>query len=221
MSGETARDEAVDAGREGRRIVGHLAVEDLRLVEQQLGQVRHVGVARAELGVGHRLDERMARVDLEDRLGAGAARSGAPAAARARGRAPTPCATRQAALSVSRCEARTSDTRSPSAALTAATITASSTAPRLRLGSSLGLSSSSGTRPKSTSPWLSDLSGLPSKPSGIEVQKASTGSVSSSTSMPRARAASSFGFDFRRSGAVADQVVDLGLVGLAGRPRTA
>ena len=74
--------------------------------------------------------------------------------------------------------------------------------------------SSSGTRPKSTSPWLSDFSGLPSNSCGIIVQKASIGSVSSSTSMPRARAASSLGFDFSRSDALADEIVDLGLVGL-------
>ena len=49
------------------------------------------------------------------------------------------------------------------------------------------------------SPWLSDFSGLPPKSSGAEVQNASTGSVSSSTSMPRAVADSSFGFDFNRS----------------------
>jgi len=53
--------------------------------------------------------------------------------------------------------------------------------------------------PKSTSPLLSDLSGLPSKSLGIMVQNASTGSESSNTSMPRARAASSFGLDFSRS----------------------
>ena len=56
-----------------------------------------------------------------------------------------------------------------------------------------------GIRPKSRSPWLSDFSGLPSNSIGIEVQNASTGSVSSSTSMPRAVAASSFGLDFSRS----------------------
>ena len=60
-------------------------------------------------------------------------------------------------------------------------------------------SSSSGISPKSMSPWLSDFSGLPPKSSGAEVQKASTGSVSSNTSMPRAVADSSFGFDFSRS----------------------
>ena len=49
------------------------------------------------------------------------------------------------------------------------------------------------------SPWLSDFSGLPPKSSGAEVQNASTGSVSSSTSMPRAVADLSFGLDFSRS----------------------
>ena len=104
-------------------------------------------------------------------------------------------ATRQEALEVSRCEARTSETRSPRVALITAMIAASSASGFV---SSL-LSSSSGIRPKSISPWLSDFSGLPSKSSGAEVQNASTGSVSSSTSMPRAAADSSFGFDFSRS----------------------
>ena len=64
---------------------------------------------------------------------------------------------------------------------------------------SSALSSSSGIRAKSISPWLSDFSGLPPKSSWPEVQNASTGSVSSSTSMPRAVADSSFGFAFSRS----------------------
>src|SRR5262249_20386822 len=112
---------------------------------------------------------------------------------------PLPPATRQAALSVKRCEARTSETRSPSAAFTAAMTLASSAPSGFGASSAFVSASSLGTRPKSTSPWLSDLSGLPSKPSGSAVQNASTGSVSSSTSMPRARAASSFGLDLRRS----------------------
>ena len=97
---------------------------------------------------------------------------------------------------VSRCDARTSDTRSPSASLMTAMVEASSAA---GFSASAALSSISGIKPKSTSPWLSDFSGLPPKSSGAEVQKASTGSVSSSTSMPRAVADSSFGFDFSRS----------------------
>ena len=166
---EPAGDQAVHAGREGRRIVGHLAVEDLGLVEQQLPRGPPRRLARA---AAWRLDTALTsgwRV-LISRIGFGADCRGsdARAGARARDPGPMPCATRHAALSVSRCEARTSETRSPSAALTAATITASSTGSRLAVSvRSCGLSSSSGTRPKSTSPWLSDLSGLPSKPGGI------------------------------------------------------
>ena len=52
---------------------------------------------------------------------------------------------------------------------------------------------------KSTSPWLNDFNGLPSKSCVIEVQIASTGSVRSSTSIPRARAASSLGLALSRS----------------------
>ena len=46
---------------------------------------------------------------------------------------------------------------------------------------------------------VTDLNGLPSKEGPEVTQKLSTGSASSSTSMPRARAASSFGLDFSRS----------------------
>ena len=79
---------------------------------------------------------------------------------------------------------------------------------------SSAFSSSSGIRPKSTSPWLSDFSGLPPKSSGAEVQNASTGSVSSNTSMPRARGRFQLGIRFQPLDAVAGEVIDLGLVGL-------
>ena len=195
---EPARDEAVHAAGEGRRVVGDFAVEDVGLVEQQLRQVRHVGIARAELGVGHGLDDRVAGVDLENRLCAGARTLARQQPLELPVR-PRPLRHETGGAVRQPLRGPHVETRSPSAALTADTITASSTAVSFVSPSALGLSSSSGTRPKSTSPWLSDFSGLPSKPSCCEVQNASTGSVSSSTSTPRARAASSFGLDLRRS----------------------
>ena len=50
-SGKAAHDQAIDPRREGCRIVGHLAVENLCLVEQQLGKIGDLVVARIELGV--------------------------------------------------------------------------------------------------------------------------------------------------------------------------
>ena len=160
------------------------------------------------------LHQRVAHVELEDRLWRRRRGSGAPAGARARDQSPgrrqpgrRGCrsgAARRARPRPAR-RARPSPRRSR---------VASSTAPGLAASVLRGAaSSSSGTRPKSTSPWLSDLSGLPSKSCGIMVQNASTGSVSSSTSMPRARAASSLGLDLQPLDALADQVIDLGLVG--------
>ena len=93
----TARDETVDAAGERGRVVGHHAVEDLRLVEQQLRDVGHVGLAGAELGVGQRLHQRVARVDLQDRLGAdvaGLARQ-QPVELAVRARRPRPPGTRR------------------------------------------------------------------------------------------------------------------------------
>src|SRR5215211_425740 len=79
----------------------------------------------------------------------------------------SPPATRHDALEVSRCEARTSETRSPSASLISAIVMASSAPASSFLSSAL--SSRSGIRAKSISPWLSDFSGLPPKSSWLEV----------------------------------------------------
>ena len=81
--------------------------------------------ARCILRAGNRRHQRMAHVDLEDRLGDGAAVLLRQQPLQLRSR-PWPPATRQDALVVSRCEARTSDTRSPSVSLITAMVAASS-----------------------------------------------------------------------------------------------
>ncbi len=64
----------------------------------------------------------------------------------------------------------------------------------------------------SAAPWVTDLNGLPSKPSAVETQKASTGSGSSRTSMPRARKPSSCGLCGKALEIVAEEIIDRRLV---------
>ena len=93
-------------------------------------------------------------------------------------------ATRQTALAASRVETRTSLTLSPSACLNraASVATAASGA-----ASTLAAASTSATLSRSAAPWVTEWNGLPSKPSAVLTQNASTGSESISTSMPRRR----------------------------------
>src|SRR5438128_222137 len=63
-----AHDQPVQARRKGSRVVRDLAIEDLRLVEQQRRKVGRVFVPRIRLCLGQRLYQRVAHVELEDRL---------------------------------------------------------------------------------------------------------------------------------------------------------
>ena len=63
----------------------------------------------------------------------------------------------------------------------------------------------------SAAPWRDRLERLAVEAGAVETQKLSTGSASSSTSMPRARNPSSCG-RWRGAGVVAGEIVDRGLV---------
>jgi hypothetical protein len=70
---QAAHDQAVEPRRESGRIVGRLAIENLRLVEQQRRKVGNVGVASLLPRQRQGSHQAMAHVEFEDRLGAGGA----------------------------------------------------------------------------------------------------------------------------------------------------
>src|SRR3984893_15862586 len=70
---QPAQDEAVEPRHEGGGVVRDFAVENLGLVEQQRRKVADIALARLLLRLGERLHQSVAHVELEDRLGAGAA----------------------------------------------------------------------------------------------------------------------------------------------------
>src|SRR5215475_10952605 len=75
LAGETkpARDQAVQTRRERHRIVRHLAIENLRLIEQYRREIGYVVLAGLRFRLRQGLDQRVAHVELEYRLAGGAA----------------------------------------------------------------------------------------------------------------------------------------------------
>ena len=157
---------------EGGGILRQFAVEDLRLLQQQQRQiVRFCLVAALARDRRH---QRMAQIDLEDRLGRARRGSAATASAPARGRA------------LAAGDEAGGAGGEPGRGLHVGDAVAEACLDdRDRRGLvggglpalSFSCSSSSGIRSKLRSPWLSDFSGLPSNSSRAEVQKASTASV--------------------------------------------
>ncbi len=189
--------DAAQTGREGRGIGRQLAVHDAGLVVQQPSRVLDDGpiaspAKRAASAVTS------GWLGLISRTGFVCAPS-LPCCARIFSRrrsGPNSGAIRQAGLSDSRSDARTSSTASSSVCFMKASRVA--TAGPTSLASGASEPSAIGTDLMSAAPWVTDLKGLPSKPAEFDTQKASTGSGSSRTSMPRALKPSSCGLACRR-----------------------
>ena len=194
---------------ERARIRRAIAVEHARLVEQQ---ARGVFLERALVLAqrGKRDDELVPRIDLQDRLRHAIVSRPAPARSFSSWRSgPNSGATRQTALSVSRSEARTSATSSPSVSLMKVRkfVTASSVS-----GAGSGLASTRGISARSAAPCVTDLNGLPSNASAGRDPEA----VDRIGQQQHLDAAGAESFQMRRGleavDVVAREVVDRGLV---------
>ena len=123
LRSDAPQHQPIEPAGERRRILRQFAVEDLRLLQQQQRQIASARPSAAAIAAtsGWRM--------LISRIGFVTAPRFCCASMRSSARSrPSPPATRHDALVVSRCDARTSDTRSPSASLITAMIAASSAA---------------------------------------------------------------------------------------------